>query len=379
MFEAENQSENTKELEDEDESQDDREVEFEDYNEDRYDHGEEGEYADEYEEDEGEYDYDEDENGGRVNAPDAMRTVAGSEAQTAFEQPRTQDQRNEFMRRGLCFNCGGRGHRVRDCPSPKSGRYSTETEFATHAAYIPYSGDAPYERGTLHIGSVHLNLALEAEEGGVEPTEFFEDFPADLNDRTMNDVDFDLDIDPDMSADSQTEVDPTIPLFRVMSDCGSSLLSCKPQNSQNDDLHSVVDSPSRILRIARLDTDGLSGLQTRLAAMEGATPRDIAMSELKPTPAYNTGVSASAEMAGASKTGSQPPVDPVNPVDPSSDVVPISAEPDFVDDQPNEDWPTELPQNLAMMNSGRDDLLIPVSVQDTLDNSTEVSTEDYTF
>ncbi|KAJ7098545.1 hypothetical protein B0H15DRAFT_1004909 [Mycena belliarum] len=345
MVEAEYQSDDPEAYEDE--SENDREVEFEGYNEDGYDHGEEGEYADEYEEDQGEYDNEdeemgdadtpaendegsethEDKNGGRVNAPDSMCTVAGSEAQTGFEQPRTHEQRNEFMRRGLCFNCGGRGHRVRDCPSPKSGRYSTETEFATHAAYIPYSGDAPYERGTLHIGSVCLNLALEVEEGGVEPTEFFEDFPADLNDSTMNDVDFDLDTGTlDMSA-----------------------------------LEVIADS------------------QTGLAAMEGATPRDIAMSELKPTPAYNTGVSASAEMAGASKTDSQPPVDPVDPVDPSSDVVPISAEPDFVDDQPNEDWPNELPQNLAMINSGRANLLIPISVPDTLDNSTRVSTEDYTF
>ncbi|KAJ7601394.1 hypothetical protein DFH06DRAFT_1408232 [Mycena polygramma] len=100
----------------------------------------------------------------------------------------SQGRREEYMRKGLCFNCSGRGHLARDCPSPKPARPKSEAEMDTHAVYFsgPSSRDAYVSPGVLesmHIGSVRFDIPLEVVEGGVEPleswwepTEIFDDF-----------------------------------------------------------------------------------------------------------------------------------------------------------------------------------------------------------
>ncbi|KAF8135339.1 hypothetical protein K438DRAFT_1997377 [Mycena galopus ATCC 62051] len=103
-----------------------------------------------------------------------MRTAAVGQD----EQPLTLRQRDDFMRKGLCFNCGGRGHRARDCPSPKSPRVRNDSGINTHAMYFSHGSPS---RGALyktteirHVGSVRWD-PLEVEEGGVEPIEFCKD------------------------------------------------------------------------------------------------------------------------------------------------------------------------------------------------------------
>ncbi|KAJ7349928.1 hypothetical protein DFH08DRAFT_863330, partial [Mycena albidolilacea] len=46
---------------------------------------------------------------------ESMRAAAGEVPDD--DQPMSQSRREEFLRKGLCFNCGGRGHRARDCPT----------------------------------------------------------------------------------------------------------------------------------------------------------------------------------------------------------------------------------------------------------------------
>ncbi|KAJ7501413.1 hypothetical protein B0H11DRAFT_2224793 [Mycena galericulata] len=128
-------------------------------------------------------------NGGRVEAPRARATMhsAAVEVHPEDDQPRSQGWHDDYMRKGLCFNCGGRGHIARDCPSRKFNR-SNETRFDTHAVRIAAETstcDALYASTevlkTLHVGSVHFDALLEVVEGGVEPMEFFDDFSADFD------------------------------------------------------------------------------------------------------------------------------------------------------------------------------------------------------
>ncbi|KAJ7797265.1 hypothetical protein B0H14DRAFT_3493927 [Mycena olivaceomarginata] len=127
------------------------------------------------------------EHGGRVGASQAPAETMRTAAIERDEQPLTLHQRDDFMRKGLCFNCGGRGHRARDCPSPKSQRSRNELEggINTHAMFFPtgpQSRDALYQSteigNNLHVGSIRFDVLLEVEEGGgrkdesTTPTDF---------------------------------------------------------------------------------------------------------------------------------------------------------------------------------------------------------------
>jgi hypothetical protein len=41
---------------------------------------------------------------------------------------RSSEERERFMKEGLCFSCGGKGHRVQDCPSPDKESVNTVTQ-----------------------------------------------------------------------------------------------------------------------------------------------------------------------------------------------------------------------------------------------------------
>ncbi|KAF8179009.1 hypothetical protein K438DRAFT_1843376 [Mycena galopus ATCC 62051] len=54
------------------------------------------------------------EHGGRVEASQMLAEPMRTAAIGRDEQPLMLRQQDDFMRRGLCFNCGGRGHRARE-------------------------------------------------------------------------------------------------------------------------------------------------------------------------------------------------------------------------------------------------------------------------
>ncbi|KAJ6472143.1 hypothetical protein C8R47DRAFT_1221915 [Mycena vitilis] len=88
----------------------------------------------------------------------------------------SQGGRDEYMRKGLCFNCSGRGHLARDCPSPKSARPRSEVEMDTHAVYFSGSSShdayvSPDVLESMYIGSVRFDVPPEVVERGVEPLE----------------------------------------------------------------------------------------------------------------------------------------------------------------------------------------------------------------
>ncbi|KAF8136864.1 hypothetical protein K438DRAFT_1996877 [Mycena galopus ATCC 62051] len=130
------------------------------------------------------------EHGGRVEASQMLAEPMRTAAIGRDEQPLMLRQQADFMRRGLCFNCGGRGHRARDCPSPRlqPERNEFKRGINTHAMYFStgsQSREALYESTEMYVGSVQLDVLLEVEEGGVEPMEFFKDSVEFLDSDTM--------------------------------------------------------------------------------------------------------------------------------------------------------------------------------------------------
>ncbi|KAJ7024505.1 hypothetical protein C8F04DRAFT_1270202 [Mycena alexandri] len=199
------------------------------------------------------------------------------------------------MRRGLCFNCGGRGHLSRDCPTPRPARFRVEAEIGTHAINISHGGasrNALYEStetaDSLYVGSTHLALPIELEEGEAEvldtwmgPIDFFEDCANRAEDLMKPDVEFN---------------DEVI----------SALKNVKIHDTTDEHLNSTDAGLGLLLEVSELPVSRRLDLQTIASDVAGACEDESPTKDHGPIPAYN-----------AKMEREKPPAPPhVNPYDP---------------------------------------------------------------
>ncbi|KAJ7237854.1 hypothetical protein C8J57DRAFT_1246853 [Mycena rebaudengoi] len=142
---------------------------------------------------------------------------------------------------------------------------------------------------TFHVGCALFEVPLEVEEGKVEPIEFFDGFCAEFDAKLRLNFDF-------------------------------LLISNDPENAHSEDSHIAIND-SQFEGSRMLDSS-----EAVMSVMEGGITADPLKNDLQPTSVYSADVGASASRLTMEREKSevQPSLDPV---DPTSLPVPISAGP----------------------------------------------------